>query len=109
MRIGNLDGRLTLFRDGGAVDVEQASGGVFSEDPQAVYRRWDEFCSGRPSSRAYRSPTHPTSWSRRRRGLNKSSASAQTTAAMPPRAVWRCRNGPWCSPSMCRRSPRPPA
>jgi 2,4-didehydro-3-deoxy-L-rhamnonate hydrolase len=44
MRIGNLDGRLTLFRDGGAVDVEQASGGVFSEDPQAVYRRWDEFC-----------------------------------------------------------------
>jgi 2,4-didehydro-3-deoxy-L-rhamnonate hydrolase len=44
MRIGNLDGRLTLFRDGGAVDVEQASGGVFSHDPQAVYRRWDEFC-----------------------------------------------------------------
>lgn len=44
MRIGNLDGRLTLFRDGGAVDVEQASGGVFSQDPQAVYRRWDEFC-----------------------------------------------------------------
>ena len=43
MRIGNLDGRLTLFRDGGAVDVEQASGGVFSQDPQAVYRRWDEF------------------------------------------------------------------
>jgi 2,4-didehydro-3-deoxy-L-rhamnonate hydrolase len=44
MRIGNLDGRLTLFRDGGAVDVEQASGGTFSSDPQAVYRRWDELC-----------------------------------------------------------------
>jgi 2,4-didehydro-3-deoxy-L-rhamnonate hydrolase len=44
MRIGNLDGRLTLFRDGGAVDVEQASGGAFPADPQAVYRRWDEFC-----------------------------------------------------------------
>jgi 2,4-diketo-3-deoxy-L-fuconate hydrolase len=43
MRIGNLDGRLTLFRDGGAVDVAQASGEVFSADPQAVYRRWDEF------------------------------------------------------------------
>src|SRR6201987_4493497 len=44
MRIGNLDGRLTLFRDAGAVDVEQASGGAFSADPQAVYGRWDEFC-----------------------------------------------------------------
>jgi 2,4-diketo-3-deoxy-L-fuconate hydrolase len=43
MRIGNLDGRLTLFRDGGAVDVAQASGELFSADPQAVYRRWDEF------------------------------------------------------------------
>src|SRR5260370_40280759 len=43
MRIGNLDGRLTLFRDGGAVDVAQASGELFPADPQAVYRRWDEF------------------------------------------------------------------
>ncbi|HTH88748.1 fumarylacetoacetate hydrolase family protein, partial [Mycobacterium sp.] len=43
MRIGNLDGRLTLFRDGGAVDVAEASGELFSADPQAVYRRWDEF------------------------------------------------------------------
>jgi 2,4-didehydro-3-deoxy-L-rhamnonate hydrolase len=43
MRIGNLDGRLTLFREAGAVDVAQASGEEFSADPQAVYRRWDEF------------------------------------------------------------------
>jgi len=43
MRIGNLDGRLTLFRDGGAVDVAEASGELFSADPQAVYRRCDEF------------------------------------------------------------------
>jgi 2,4-diketo-3-deoxy-L-fuconate hydrolase len=43
MRIGNLDGRLTLFRDDGAVDVAEASGELFSADPQAVYRRWDEF------------------------------------------------------------------
>ena len=43
MRIGNLDGRLTLFRDGGAVDVAQASEELFSADPQAVYWRWDEF------------------------------------------------------------------
>ena len=43
MRIGNLDGRLTLFRDGGAVDVAETSGEQFSADPQAVYQRWDEF------------------------------------------------------------------
>jgi 2-keto-4-pentenoate hydratase/2-oxohepta-3-ene-1,7-dioic acid hydratase in catechol pathway len=44
MRIGNLNGRLQLFRGGGAVDVEQASAGRFAADPQAVYERWDEFC-----------------------------------------------------------------
>jgi hypothetical protein len=38
MRIGNLDGRLTVFSDGGAVDVALASGQQFSADPQAVYR-----------------------------------------------------------------------
>jgi 2-keto-4-pentenoate hydratase/2-oxohepta-3-ene-1,7-dioic acid hydratase in catechol pathway len=43
MRIGNLSNRLTLFTDRGAVDVEQASGGRFGADPQAVYDRWEEF------------------------------------------------------------------
>jgi 2,4-diketo-3-deoxy-L-fuconate hydrolase len=43
MRIGNLDGRLTLFHDGGAVDVAEASEEQFSPDPQAVFARWDEF------------------------------------------------------------------
>lgn len=43
MRIGNLSGRLALFTDGGAVDVEKASGGRFGADPQAVYDVWDEF------------------------------------------------------------------
>jgi 2,4-diketo-3-deoxy-L-fuconate hydrolase len=43
MHFGNLSGRLTLFTDGGAVDVAQASGGRFSSDPQAVYDIWDEF------------------------------------------------------------------
>jgi 2-keto-4-pentenoate hydratase/2-oxohepta-3-ene-1,7-dioic acid hydratase in catechol pathway len=43
MRVGNLSNRLTLFTDEGAVDVEQASGGWFGPDPQAVYDRWDEF------------------------------------------------------------------
>ncbi|MFB6553742.1 MULTISPECIES: fumarylacetoacetate hydrolase family protein [unclassified Streptomyces] len=43
MRIANLSGRLVLVVDGLAVDVEEASGGRFSADPQAVYERWEEF------------------------------------------------------------------
>jgi 2,4-didehydro-3-deoxy-L-rhamnonate hydrolase len=45
MRIANLAGRLVLVTtDGtGALDVEQASQGTFSADPQAVYDRWAEF------------------------------------------------------------------
>ncbi|MFJ8844773.1 fumarylacetoacetate hydrolase family protein [Streptomyces cyaneofuscatus] len=43
MRIANLSGRLALIADDRAIDVEQASGGTFSADPQAVYERWDEF------------------------------------------------------------------
>lgn len=46
MRIANHKGRLVLL-DGvrRAVDVEAASGGAFSADPQAVYSRWAEFRS----------------------------------------------------------------
>ena len=43
MRIANLSGRLSIVADGRALDVETASGGEFSSDPQAVYERWDEF------------------------------------------------------------------
>lgn len=43
MRIANLSGRLALIADGRAVDVERASGGTFSADPQAVYEQWDAF------------------------------------------------------------------
>jgi 2-keto-4-pentenoate hydratase/2-oxohepta-3-ene-1,7-dioic acid hydratase in catechol pathway len=55
MRIGNLAGRLTLFVGGGAVDVEQVSGGRFGSDPQAVYARWAEFvewAAGAPAASA---------------------------------------------------------
>ncbi|MFC8722352.1 fumarylacetoacetate hydrolase, partial [Kitasatospora sp. NPDC057198] len=45
MRIANLSGRLVLIVDGKAVDVETASGGAFSSDPQAVYERWEAFRS----------------------------------------------------------------
>jgi len=43
VRIGNLAGRLALFSEAGAVDVEKASGGRFGPDPQRVYEVWDEF------------------------------------------------------------------
>ena len=43
MRILNLDGRLSLAVDDGAVDVETASGGRFSADVMSVYERWEEF------------------------------------------------------------------
>ncbi|WP_367038877.1 fumarylacetoacetate hydrolase family protein [Streptomyces sp. Je 1-332] len=43
MRIANLSGRLVLVVDGRAVDVEEASDGRFTADPQAVYERWEEF------------------------------------------------------------------
>jgi 2,4-diketo-3-deoxy-L-fuconate hydrolase len=48
MRIANHDGRLVLLPASGEsagawVDVETASGGKFSADPQAVYENWDQF------------------------------------------------------------------
>ncbi|WP_210603594.1 fumarylacetoacetate hydrolase family protein [Brevibacterium oceani] len=43
MRIGNLNGRLVLFEGRFAVDVQSASDGKFSSDPQAIYARWGEF------------------------------------------------------------------
>ncbi|GAX58099.1 fumarylacetoacetate hydrolase family protein [Streptomyces olivochromogenes] len=43
MRIGNLSGRLTVFTEHGAVDVEKASGGRFGPDPQAAYHAWADF------------------------------------------------------------------
>jgi 2,4-diketo-3-deoxy-L-fuconate hydrolase len=46
MRIANLSGRLVLATtDQAAVDVEQASGGRFGPDPQAIYDEWDAFVS----------------------------------------------------------------
>lgn len=43
MRIGNVAGRLVVLLGDRAVDVETASDGEFSADPQAVYDRWDDF------------------------------------------------------------------
>jgi 2-keto-4-pentenoate hydratase/2-oxohepta-3-ene-1,7-dioic acid hydratase in catechol pathway len=43
MRIANLAGRLVLLHDERALDVETASGGTFSADPQAIYEQWSAF------------------------------------------------------------------
>jgi 2-keto-4-pentenoate hydratase/2-oxohepta-3-ene-1,7-dioic acid hydratase in catechol pathway len=43
VRTANLDNRFVFVRDGGAVDVQRASDGLFSSDPQAVFDRWEEF------------------------------------------------------------------
>lgn len=45
MRIANLNGRLHILTADGGVDVEKASNGTFSADPQAIYNRWDDFRS----------------------------------------------------------------
>jgi 2-keto-4-pentenoate hydratase/2-oxohepta-3-ene-1,7-dioic acid hydratase in catechol pathway len=51
MRIVNVDGRLGLIGPDGAVtDVESASNGEFSSDPQDVYEHWDSFRSWAESS-----------------------------------------------------------
>jgi 2-keto-4-pentenoate hydratase/2-oxohepta-3-ene-1,7-dioic acid hydratase in catechol pathway len=51
VRIGNLDGRLVILTDAGAIDVERASGGRFGADPQAVYERWAEFAAWAATAR----------------------------------------------------------
>jgi 2-keto-4-pentenoate hydratase/2-oxohepta-3-ene-1,7-dioic acid hydratase in catechol pathway len=43
VRIGNLDGRLVILTDNGALDVARASAGRFEPEPQAIYQRWEEF------------------------------------------------------------------
>ncbi|WP_351229095.1 fumarylacetoacetate hydrolase family protein [Streptomyces sp. NPDC002133] len=43
MRTANFNDRLVLVLDDGVVDVEKASDGLFSSDPQAVFDRWAEF------------------------------------------------------------------
>jgi 2,4-diketo-3-deoxy-L-fuconate hydrolase len=42
MRIGRVDGRLSVLTGAGAVDVARASGGRFPADPDDAIDRWDE-------------------------------------------------------------------
>jgi 2,4-diketo-3-deoxy-L-fuconate hydrolase len=43
MRMANINGRLAVILDSGAVDVAKASDELFQADPQAVFDRWAEF------------------------------------------------------------------
>ncbi|MFJ6573430.1 fumarylacetoacetate hydrolase family protein [Streptomyces sp. NPDC091292] len=43
MRIGRIGGRLSLLTEDRALDVEKASGGRFSADPDGIYEHWGEF------------------------------------------------------------------
>jgi 2-keto-4-pentenoate hydratase/2-oxohepta-3-ene-1,7-dioic acid hydratase in catechol pathway len=52
VRTANLDNRLVLVHGDGAVDVEKASDGRFSSDPQAVFDRWEEFTAWAQSAAA---------------------------------------------------------
>ena len=43
MRIANLSGRAVLLGTEVAVDIENASGGLFDSSPRSVFERWGEF------------------------------------------------------------------
>ncbi len=43
MRLANVRGRWHILSDGGAVDVEAVSGGLFPADPLGLLERWTEF------------------------------------------------------------------
>jgi len=45
MRVAAIGNRLCIVREDGAVDVERASGGAFSAEPQLAFERWDELRS----------------------------------------------------------------
>ncbi|MDV3123463.1 fumarylacetoacetate hydrolase family protein [Mycobacterium sp. 21AC1] len=50
MRIANLNDRLVLLRDGGAVDVHTASAGRFGPDAQSAFEDWSGFCEWAPTA-----------------------------------------------------------
>jgi 2-keto-4-pentenoate hydratase/2-oxohepta-3-ene-1,7-dioic acid hydratase in catechol pathway len=59
VRIGNLDGRLVILTDAGAIDAERASNGRFGSDPQAAYERWAEFAAWARSADAAAAEARP--------------------------------------------------
>jgi 2,4-didehydro-3-deoxy-L-rhamnonate hydrolase len=49
MKLANLGGRAVVVVDGGAVDVETASGGRFGPDLASLFEEWDDFAAAAPS------------------------------------------------------------
>jgi 2,4-didehydro-3-deoxy-L-rhamnonate hydrolase len=60
MRVANVDGRLKLIVPTGSVDVERASGGKFSSDPQVAYAHFEELRNWADGVEAADEPFDPT-------------------------------------------------
>jgi 2-keto-4-pentenoate hydratase/2-oxohepta-3-ene-1,7-dioic acid hydratase in catechol pathway len=60
MRVANVDGRLKLIVANGSVDVERASDGKFSSDPQGAYGQFDELRNWAEGVEAADEPFDPT-------------------------------------------------
>jgi 2-keto-4-pentenoate hydratase/2-oxohepta-3-ene-1,7-dioic acid hydratase in catechol pathway len=45
MQLGNLSGRSVVITDSGAIDIAEASNGLFPADPQALFGLWTDFRS----------------------------------------------------------------
>jgi 2,4-diketo-3-deoxy-L-fuconate hydrolase len=43
MKVGNLEGRMVVIDDDGAIDVASASSGLFGPDAASCYGHWDDF------------------------------------------------------------------
>lgn len=77
MRVANQAGRLQVVADWIAVDVETASGGRFSAEPQQIYDRWDEFTAWAATvDFTDGAPVSSRSWAPRFPGPARSSPSA---------------------------------
>ncbi|WP_228001433.1 fumarylacetoacetate hydrolase family protein [Nocardia australiensis] len=61
MRVANQSGRLKLVLGDTVVDVEAASGGRFSSQPQEIFDRWEEFLAwARTADTTEASPLQPS-------------------------------------------------
>jgi 2,4-diketo-3-deoxy-L-fuconate hydrolase len=91
MRIANLEGRLALVTDEGAIDVATASGGSLPPDPHAAFERWDELRAWaqapqgdpRPFDESQLGPPMPRPRQVFGIGLNYASHAAETGNPLP--------------------------